>query len=96
MIALRWNNLLSERAMGACQKQKSAAIRAPLPEHIGLFPGSSVVEQLTVNQLVGGSNPSRGANIFTHRRNSNTYGIPPITGPYRVQRKVQRGLWPWR
>ena len=61
MIALRWNNLLSERAMGACQKQKSAAIRAPLPEHIGLFPGSSVVEQLTVNQLVGGSNPSRGA-----------------------------------
>ena len=28
---------------------------------IGLLPGSSVVEQLTVNQLVGGSNPSRGA-----------------------------------
>ena len=64
MIAYRWNNLLSERAMGACQKQKSAAIRAPLPEHIGLFPGSSVVEQLTVNQLVGGSNPSRGAIYF--------------------------------
>ena len=64
MTALRWNNLLSEPAMGACQKQKSAAIRAPLPEDIGLFPGSSVVEQLTVNQLVGGSNPSRGA-IFS-------------------------------
>ena len=64
MIALRWNHLLSERAMGACQKQKSAAIGAPLPEHIGLFPGSSVVEQLTVNQLVGGSNPSRGAIYF--------------------------------
>ena len=61
MIALQWNNLLSELAMGACQMQKSAAIGAPLPEHIGLFPGSSVVEQLTVNQLVGGSNPSRGA-----------------------------------
>ncbi len=26
-----------------------------------LFPGSSAVEQLTVNQLAGGSNPSRGA-----------------------------------
>ena len=64
MTAYQWNNLLSERAMGACQKQKSAAIRAPLPEHIGLFPGSSVVEQLTVNQLVGGSNPSRGAISF--------------------------------
>ena len=64
MIALRWNNLLSEAAMGACQKQKSAAIGAPLPEYIGLFPGSSVVEQLTVNQLVGGSNPSRGAIYF--------------------------------
>ena len=25
------------------------------------FPGSSVVEQLTVNQLVAGSNPARGA-----------------------------------
>lgn len=61
MIALQWNNLLSELAMGACQMRKSAAIGAPLPGHIGLFPGSSVVEQLTVNQLVGGSNPSRGA-----------------------------------
>jgi hypothetical protein len=61
MTGLRWNNLLSEPAMGACQKQKGAAIGAPHPEHIGMFPGSSVVEQLTVNQLVGGSNPSRGA-----------------------------------
>ncbi len=61
MIALRWNNLLYELAMDACQRRKSAAIGAPLPEDIGLFPGSSVVEQLTVNQLVGGSNPSRGA-----------------------------------
>ena len=67
MIVLRWNNLLSERAMGACQKQKSAAIGAPLPENIGLFPGSSVVEQLTVNQLVGGSNPSRGAIFLAYQ-----------------------------
>ena len=28
------------------------------------FPGSSVVEQLTVNQLVAGSNPARGATFF--------------------------------
>ena len=33
------------------------------------FPGSSVVEQLTVNQLVAGSNPARGA-IFS------LYSIP--------------------
>ena len=66
MIALQWNNLLSELAMGACQMRKSAAIGAPLPEDIGLFPGSSVVEQLTVNQLVGGSNPSRGAINFNN------------------------------
>ena len=26
-----------------------------------LFPGSSAVEQTTVNRLAGGSNPSRGA-----------------------------------
>ena len=29
-----------------------------------LFPGSSAVEQATVNRLAGGSNPSRGAIIF--------------------------------
>jgi len=28
---------------------------------MAVFPGSSVVEQLTVNQLVAGSNPARGA-----------------------------------
>jgi hypothetical protein len=28
-----------------------------------LFPGSSAVEQATVNRLAGGSNPSRGANL---------------------------------
>ena len=60
----QWSNLLYELAKGACQSEKVAAIGAPLPDYIGLFPGSSVVEQLTVNQLVGGSNPSRGA-IFS-------------------------------
>jgi hypothetical protein len=64
MTASLWSNLSSDGAKGACQKRKPAAIGAPLPEQIGLFPGSSVVEQLTVNQLVGGSNPSRGA-IFS-------------------------------
>ena len=29
-----------------------------------LFPSSAAVAQLTVNQLVGGSNPSQGARIF--------------------------------
>ncbi len=29
-----------------------------------MFPGSSVVEQVTVNHLVAGSNPARGATIF--------------------------------
>ena len=29
-----------------------------------VIPGSSVVEQLTVNQLVAGSNPARGATLF--------------------------------
>ena len=83
MTALRWNNLLSEPAMGACQKQKSAAIRAPLPEDIGLFPGSSVVEQLTVNQLVGGSNPSRGAKYF------NDLNVFP-SGKYKC--RLKKGL----
>ena len=28
---------------------------------VNIFPGSSAVEQTTVNRLAGGSNPSRGA-----------------------------------
>ena len=28
-----------------------------------IFPGSSAVEQTTVNRLAGGSNPSRGATL---------------------------------
>ena len=32
-----------------------------------LFPGSSAVEQATVNRLAGGSNPSRGANLLKAR-----------------------------
>ena len=31
---------------------------------IKLFPGSSAVEQTTVNRLAGGSNPSRGAILY--------------------------------
>jgi len=32
-----------------------------IPLSVPLFPGSSVVEQTTVNRLVAGSNPARGA-----------------------------------
>ena len=43
------------------------ALNAKDDVHRSLFLGSSVVEQLTVNQLVGGSNPSRGATfIFSY------------------------------
>ena len=44
--------------------------KKPLPtkilsaNNIYIFPGSSVVEQVAVNHLVGGSNPSRGAIFF--------------------------------
>ena len=35
---------------------------------MALFPGSSAVEQATVNRLAGGSNPSRGANFRVYER----------------------------
>ena len=60
MIALLWNNLLFE----CLQCHKFHCYRPACLNKIGLFPGSSVVEQLTVNQLVGGSNPSRGAILY--------------------------------
>ena len=31
---------------------------------LAMVPGSSAVEQATVNRLAGGSNPSRGANFY--------------------------------
>jgi hypothetical protein len=37
---------------------KSRAFKEPL-----MFPGSSVVERRTVNPLVAGSSPARGANL---------------------------------
>ena len=41
-------------------------LNARLPDNprLSRFPGSSVVERRTVNPLVGGSNPSRGASTI--------------------------------
>jgi hypothetical protein len=39
---------------------------AHLKFSIQILPGSSVVEQVTVNHLVGGSSPSRGAKSLKH------------------------------
>ena len=57
MTALPWSNLLPD-PLAICFAPRHRRVS---PGGVGLFPGSSVVEQLTVNQLVGGSNPSRGA-----------------------------------
>src|SRR5580698_5990823 len=38
------------------------------------FPGSSVVQRRTVNPLVGGSNPSRGATFQNNLNNAAAYG----------------------
>ncbi len=60
-ISVKYAEAKKQIGWDTCQTQNRAAIGVYLPEFIGLFLGSSVVEQLTVNQLVGGSNPSRGA-----------------------------------
>ena len=60
----------------------------PCTPRCGLFPGSSVVEQLTVNQLVAGSNPARGAKFFKDLAQivlgsfafGVPAGVPPFTG----------------
>src|SRR5215211_413711 len=36
-------------------------IRSPFANHVRLFLGSSAVEHSTVNRMVAGSNPARGA-----------------------------------
>ena len=68
------------------------------------FPGSSVVERRTVNPLVAGSNPARGANLSAapSRSRASRYGSPQYCGsllrtassgspPRRVAR---RRRWP--
>src|SRR3979490_535696 len=46
------------------------------------FPGSSVVERRTVNPLVGGSNPSRGANF---QRSIPVKSLPFLTGGHTTE-----------
>src|SRR5271154_29464 len=41
-------------------------IRCPLRTQFALFLGSSAVEHSTVNRMVAGSNPARGANEIKH------------------------------
>jgi hypothetical protein len=65
MTALQWNNLLPDPLAFCFDPRHRRVSLGPITFWAGLFPGSSVVEQLTVNQLVGGSNPSRGA-IFSY------------------------------
>jgi hypothetical protein len=68
MIALQWSNLSFE----CLQCFDFRCYRPACLNKSGLFPGSSVVEQLTVNQLVGGSNPSRGATFLMADAQANT------------------------
>lgn len=67
MTALQWSNLLPDLRKGCLPKAKTRCYRRASARAIGLFPGSSAVEQLTVNQLAGGSNPSRGAIFPLHQ-----------------------------
>src|ERR1700735_4514463 len=57
------------------------------------FPGSSVVERRTVNPLVGGSNPSRGAKLVEFApRFRGVLGLDYIpTGWYGPVKSLQHG-----
>ena len=44
--------------------KQAGFVIGPLCRSIGMFPGSSVVEQPAVNRLVAGSNPASGINKF--------------------------------
>jgi hypothetical protein len=46
------------------QRPGGFVIRCPLRTIVRLFLGSSAVEHSTVNRMVAGSNPARGANHF--------------------------------
>jgi hypothetical protein len=53
-------------AFGPLQRVEALLYAPPFANHVRLFLGSSAVEHSTVNRMVAGSNPARGANEFNH------------------------------
>src|SRR5712672_3772784 len=49
-------------AFGPLQRVEALLYAPPFANHVRLFLGSSAVEHSTVNRMVAGSNPARGAN----------------------------------
>src|SRR5882724_12604862 len=57
----------ADRVISAYASARRFVIRCPAREHLcRLFLGSSAVEHSTVNRMVAGSNPARGASKFKH------------------------------
>jgi hypothetical protein len=52
-------------AFGPLQRVEALLYAPPFANHVRLFLGSSAVEHSTVNRMVAGSNPARGANEFS-------------------------------
>src|SRR4051794_26958868 len=53
-----------ERSIWSFATRGGFVIRSPFANAVRLFLGSSAVEHSTVNRMVAGSNPARGANEF--------------------------------
>src|SRR5882762_1378441 len=51
----------SKAAFGPLQRVEALLYAPPFANHVRLFLGSSAVEHSTVNRMVAGSNPARGA-----------------------------------
>src|ERR1700694_548338 len=58
-LTRRWKG-----AFGPFQRVEALLYAPPFANHVRLFLGSSAVEHSTVNRMVAGSNPARGANEF--------------------------------
>src|SRR5437773_6047879 len=64
---------VTERPFGPLQRRKPLLYAHAFANHVRLFLGSSAVEHSTVNRMVAGSNPARGAKNFPIAKN----GEPP-------------------
>jgi hypothetical protein len=56
----------SVRPISSFARPGGFVIRSPLRTLFALFLGSSAVEHSTVNRMVAGSNPARGAKILNY------------------------------
>src|SRR5947207_12408395 len=83
-----------ERTISSFASLGGFVIRSASRTPFRLFLGSSAVEHSTVNRMVAGSNPARGANTKLNRPRRRGPTSGRIGSDYQPAPSMERGYWP--